>query len=455
MRYPLGENAMAWLEGGQRLLYTKQDSDKKGLWEVEMASDQKRQLIELSEDEVAILAAVNENDEVTWGVLRGHIAEPERGVELQFRSARGEKVEAIAPSVSEFDPASPLVPNRDGSWWAFTAWQDGQRVPFVVNRQTGQGYSSALLGTVEQLIGWSETSRKLWILLQPAQLVELDADRETAYAVPSGEPFSIELTSVELIYLLEALDARSMMGLTNPLTGLEEAKAQDLRHEAEASLIAKGWAATSADDQIQIDLTIAALVQCCASPQQTWTTTFEVATGERDVRHIHCAGDLIVEDKMLGSGLHRLTPLSGNSMLFHRVKSQIRLQSQAAAQGQPFAMAEEVLFRIREIAAAQGEEAAARYLRGAGVAETRAAHFAQALARPVSNSSISRWSSGEEVSGGSLRGVGILEGPSRLWLLQSSVIEGNVEITVSPADADSALERIAQLLSGEGKGSSA
>ncbi len=446
MRYPLEENCMAWLDGGQRLLYMNLAPDKAGLWRLEMPTRQKQQVVALSQDEIMIPTSVNAKGQVAWGALRGNMRQRKRGAALYFWPADGGELKAIPLPNVEFDPASSLLPNDDGSLWAFTVWREGQRVPFVVDRPGRRGHALAVPGVVTQMIGWSDMSRRLWVLLHPPRLAGLDVDPPAGFSVSTDESFSLHLTPAELVYLLEALGNHSMIGLATPFAEMAEDEARRLKEEAKTSLISQDYVAVLPGGQIQIDLTVAALVQCCASPQQTWTTTSETAAGERDVRHIHRAQGLIVEDAILASGLHRLTPLRDNAAVLQRIEQQMHLKRQSAAPGQTFVLPEELLFRTREIAAAVGEETAARYLVSAGVAKATAAQFAQALAQPISNSSVSRWSvAGEEVAASIEEGIGILEGRSGLWLLQPSVVEDIVRIEVSPADAKMALQKIASL----------
>jgi len=447
MRYPLEENGMAWLDGGRRLLYMNLAPGEAGLWMLQMPDGQKQRVVELSQDEVMIPAGVNGKEKIAWGALRGNMRQQGRGVVLHFWPGDGGKLKAIPLPNVEFDPASSLLPNDDGSLWAFTVWKKGQRVPFVVARPARQGRVLAVPGVMTRVLGWSDAPRRLWVLLHPPRLVSLDIDPPAGPVVPADESFSLDLTPTELVYLLETLGSHSMIGLATPFAEMTEGEAERLREEAKAALISKGYVFVLPGDQIQMDLTVAALVQCCASPQKTWTTTFEAVTGERDVRHIHRAQALIVEDAILASGSHRLTPVRDNAAVLQRIERQMHLKKQPAAQGEPFVLPEEILFRIREIAAAGGEKAAARYLVGAGVAEETAAQFAHTLAQPVSNSSVSRWSvAGEEVAMSLEEGIGILEGTAGLWLFHPFEVDGAVRIKISPANATTVLRQIAGLL---------
>lgn len=456
MRYPLEENSMAWLDGGRRLLYMNLAAGEAGLWMLQMPDGQKQQVVELSQDEVMIPAGVNGKEKVAWGALQGNVRQQERGVILHFWPGDGGKMKAMPLPNIEFDPASSLLPNDDGSLWAFTVWKKGQRVPFVVARPAHQGHVLAVPGVVTRVLGWSDAPRRLWVLLHPPRLVGLDIDLPAEPVVPADESFSLDLTPAELVYLLETLGGHSMIGLATPCAEMAADEAEGLREEAKAALTSKGYVVVLPGDQIQMDLTVAALVQCCASPQQTWTTTFETAMGERDVRHIHQAQNLIVEDAILASGSHRLTPVRDNTTFLQRIEQQMHLRKQPAATGEPFVLPEEILFRIREIAAAGGEKAAAQYLVGAGVAEATAAQFAHTLAQPVSNSSVSRWSVvGEEVATSLEEGIGILEGAAGLWLLHPFEVEGAVRVKVSPADATTVLRQIAGLLAQKATPSSA
>lgn len=134
-------------------------------------------------------------------------------------------------------------------------------------------------------------------------------------------------------------------------------------------------------------------------------------------------------------------------MVVRRVGQQLRLSTQAAAPGQPFVLPEEILFRVKEVAAA-------RYLVNAGVAGASAAHFAQALAQPVSNNSVSRWFAPREERRGSEEGIDILEGALGLWLLRPFVAEDVVRIRVSPVDVATARRQIATLFAGEARSTS-
>lgn len=444
MRYPLMENAMAWLDGGRYLLYMSLAPDKAGLWKLDMASGQKQRVMALSQDRIAIPAAVHNSEQIAWGALCGD-TEQVSGVVLHLWAHDGEELDKIFVPNAAFDLASRLLPNEDGSLWAFTTRKEGQRVPFVIDQSVLKGRALAAIGIVTDLLGWSDAPSKLWVLLHPPRLVGMDID-ESAATISAEQPFSIELTSPELVYLLEALDAQGMMGLTDPFADMIADEAKKARKRARDALVSRGYVVDAPDKVLQLDLTIAALVQCCATPQQSWTVTYEAMTGERDVRHFHRAQDLIVEDAILDSGLHRLTPLRDKAAILRRVKSQVHLDKQPAAKGSAFTLPEEALFRIRDIATAAGEEAAARYLVGAGAAEATAAQFAQALARPLSNSSISRWAAAEEEPKVDVEGnLGVLEELSGIWLLQPCIVDDEEHIKVSPSDTETIFQQIAGL----------
>jgi hypothetical protein len=448
MRYPLGENAMAWLDGGQRLLYMNLSPDQAGLWQLEWPAGQKRRVVSLPQDEIMIPVNVNEKDQMAWGALRGHTHERRRGAVLYFWTEADGQPKAIPLPNVEFDPGSSLLPNKDGSLWAFTVWRDGRRVSFVVDRPASQGRALTAQGDAIQMLGWSDNPRRLWILHPLLQLVGLDVDQANAHPPQEEVSFSVNLTSAELVYLLEILEAQSIVGLTNPLAKIPEDEASKLREATKTALISKGYVSVLSDGQLQIDLTIAALVQCCASPERTWTITFEKVGGKRDVRHVHLAQNLIVEDAIQASDTHQLTPLRDDTAALQRIEQQLGLNKQPAAPCQPFTLREEIFFRVREVAAALGEETASRYLTKAGVPEATAAVFAQTLTQPVSNSSVSCWPiSGQKETTSTQEGLGVLEGPVGLWLLWPFVTDDTVWIKVSPGDATAARQQLATLFS--------
>jgi len=443
MQYPLGENAMAWLEDGRRLLYMNLATGKTGLWRLEMPDAQKQQVVALSPDEIMIPATVSAGPQVAWGALRGNMLHPGQGVMLHLWPDDESEPETIPWPGVEFDPASSLLPNDDGSLWACIVWVKGQRAPLVMDPLAHRGRVLAVPGDVIQLLGWSTSPPRLWVLLHPIQLAGLGLDGPSEPASASDGVFSLDLTPDELVCLLEALGATRMVGLTSLFADVPPGEAAKRKTAAKAAMASKGYLTVSLEGRVQLDLTIAALVQCCATPQQTWTMTFQDTTGARDVRHIHRVQDLIVEDAILASGTHRLTSLRDEAAVFLRIQQQLRLNVQPAAAGQSFVLPEEILFRIKEIAAAGGEEAAARYLAAMGVTEATAACFVQALVRPVSNSSISRWAAaGEEAAASTEEGLGVLEGASGLWLLQPLLADGTAWVRVSPADATTAMRQI-------------
>jgi len=449
MRYPLGENALAWIDEGRQLLYTNLSSEKAGLWSLTQLSEQKRQIVSLSQDEIMIPAAVSDKGQVAWGALRGNMRQRENGAELCFWSVGEDKLKTIPLPNVEFDPASHLLPNGNGSLWAFTVWQGGQRIPFIVDRLTEQCRTLAVSDVVMQILHWSDAPCRLWVLFHPPQLTALDIDRAVEASQSTEEPFFIDLTSAELTYLLELLGGGTILGLENPFTEKPKDEIQKLKEEAKASLITQDYIAELPDGRVQVDLTLAAVVKCCASSQQTWTITFKDAS-KRTISHSHRVQDLIVENTILSSGIHRLMPLRDQEALIERIGQQLQLGQQAASSGQSFVLPEEILFRVKEIAAASGQDAAVQYLVNAGVAAETATHFARTLLEPTSNGSISQWLFKDETTTGSEEGISTLEGPSGLWLLQPFVAEGAVRIKISPVDAAAAQRQIASLFVKQG-----
>jgi len=175
MRYPLGENAMAWI-GDDTLVYNSLAEGQSGLWGVELGTDNQRLLWETELDEIALPGWSGAQ---IWGALRGNSRDPAQSVALMVWRGAGADLEVYTLPNAEFDPAAKLLPTSDGTMWAFTVWREGRRVPWVVGLPEGKACEIECPHSLDCLVGWLEEPRSLLASLGAAHFVGLDVPSKT------------------------------------------------------------------------------------------------------------------------------------------------------------------------------------------------------------------------------------------------------------------------------------
>ena len=171
MRYPLGENGMAWRNDGRSLLYVNLLSGERGLWMMDVVSENREQVLALQEDEIAI---PGQSAGGTWGTLVGNHRKPGEGLSLYVWQEPGEEPATYVLPEAEFDPASGLLPTADGMAWAFTVWREGRRVPCAICLPGGDVWEPEIPEYLDRPICWLEQPRRLLALISPLCFITLE-----------------------------------------------------------------------------------------------------------------------------------------------------------------------------------------------------------------------------------------------------------------------------------------
>lgn len=170
MRYPLGENAMAWI-GDDIMVYNRLAEGRSGLWVVELGTGNQRLLWETESDEIVLPGWSGAQ---IWGALRGNLRDPAQRVALMVWRGADAAPEVYTLPNAEFDPAAKLIPTSDGALWAFTVWREGQRVPWVVGVPGGKACEIECPYSLDCLVSWLEEPHSLLASLGMGHFVGLD-----------------------------------------------------------------------------------------------------------------------------------------------------------------------------------------------------------------------------------------------------------------------------------------
>lgn len=263
----------------------------------------------------------------------------------------------------------------------------------------------------------------------------------------SKDTFSLDFSPAELALLLSLFQAPGMLGLKDPFPGMLADEIEAQLSEAKQSLQARDYIRVSVDGGVTIDRTVAGLVAACAFPEYTLVATYEHSKGRRDTCYIHFRENLIVEDAVMDSGQHQLTALRDREVALKRLLRQLRLSKQVAAPGRACIVSESLLFEARGAAVDEGVAKAIPLLTSGGVDADAAAHIADTLSHPVSNSAMALIKFGDRQKQ-SVEGFALLEGKNGLWSLRS-VSKGSREplVEIAPCDASEAIRQVVELVS--------
>lgn len=249
----------------------------------------------------------------------------------------------------------------------------------------------------------------------------------------------MNLKSAEYIFLLGLYNPSTVLGVENPYANASHAASEKAMAEAMESLQAQGLIEIHPGGEISVEAHLAGLIATCAFPEVSLIATYTDTLGTKDLRIVHFATPLIVEDAVLPEGEHRLTRIQPGEVT-GRIADQFRLADKQAAPGEPCSVHRDAFEAARDIARASGPATAARRLQEAGVETTTATLLAEALAEPTSNAALMLIQAESPQAGQS---IGILEAAHGLWRLR--VIDP-ARIEAAPCDGAEVARYVAEIV---------
>lgn len=258
-----------------------------------------------------------------------------------------------------------------------------------------------------------------------------------------NEALTITCSAQEMVFLASLLGADMVLGVDDPFTGWLADEIEEAWPRVRAGLAERRFIEVQDDDNVVMDVAVAALVGTCAFPEASFVLTVTPAGGTADARYFHLTRHLAVEQTREADG-YRLTALEDGQAVFARITDLLGLQNQPAAPGAAGELLEEHLTQASSLAGESGGKEAQRVLQQAGLDAGTAAVLAETLAHPVRNAALvalARRETAWEVAG-----LGLLEGQNGLWRLRAFTRHGENWVEAIPCNADEARQAVRQVM---------
>ena len=257
---------------------------------------------------------------------------------------------------------------------------------------------------------------------------------------------AITCSAQEMIFLASSLGADTLLGIADPFVGWLTEEIEETKELVQATLAERNFVAIQPDDEIVMDVAVAALVGTCAFPDASFVVTFTPADGEATTRYLHVTERLAVEQTAMPEPVatYRLTALENGQAAYGRILEIFGLNGQRAVSSPGGELPEAALIQAREAAAKTEREKAREVLEKAGLSNDVAAALAETLSNPVANGALVALAHQE--TAWDVSGAGILEGQNGLWRLRPFTREGENWVELIPCDADEARESIRRVM---------
>lgn len=257
---------------------------------------------------------------------------------------------------------------------------------------------------------------------------------------------NLSLGREELIFLLRLMDLQTVLGLEEePLSCLSKAQREAAMTTAKHSLLARGIIQHpgGAPKEVEVDAIAAGLVTSGLRARASITASRARPGGTVITRYYHFLSldpYLVVEHGSPEAGVHTFQMTGRPEAVLQRLSGLLNLQEQGTPAGEGGEVAEGTLLQARQTAAEGGKISLVEaILRKDGLDEETTRGLGLALCQLLSESSLIRVDFEMVIE----EGIGLLEGPDGLWLLQRGGSPPNlVKVApVSPATVRSLLQR--------------
>lgn len=262
----------------------------------------------------------------------------------------------------------------------------------------------------------------------------------------ASEPINLLLSRDELLYVLDAIKAKFILGLDSDPAGDRSPEQQALAMTvAGRALRARGLAQVLPSGQLAIHNALLAAIGVCAYPQQTVSVYHWPAQQEYTTRYFaHLRGSEVVTHTRPEDVLHLLSRLPSKEYLVDQVLSVCQVNDSVASAPFSFTVPGESFREARQLASTGGGEQAIAALAQQGVAPNGAAALVTTLSHSPHVSIVQALKRG--TAGVDKRECTIVQNSTHAWLVQPNG-EGNAPLTVSASSKGTIQELLAGWLS--------
>lgn len=258
----------------------------------------------------------------------------------------------------------------------------------------------------------------------------------------STDALTITCSPQELVFLAGLLGADTLVGVEDPFWGWLAEEVEEAWEKAKVELADRRFIELQPDDQVVMDVTVAALVGACAFPKASFLLTVG-ASQEATTHVLYLAEGIAVEQAQEGEQ-YRLTALDGADAILQRIETLLGLHDQVAPGVPGQALRDESLAQARDKATQGDLEAARAVLEQAGLPAETAAVLTEDLAHSIRDGALVAIAPQEQ--SWEVAGLGFLEGKNGLWRLRTFTREETNWVEVIPTSAEEAREAIRRMM---------
>lgn len=249
------------------------------------------------------------------------------------------------------------------------------------------------------------------------------------------QTLSITLTGSEISLLASLLGGDTLLGIDDPFIGWLTEEIEEEWQLVKASLADRRFIELVSDEEVVMDVAVAALVGTCAFPEASFAVTYAEAGNEPSTQYLHVSDELVVEQLAVAApaGSYRLTALEDRKSILEYTLELFGLDEQHAIAASKGELPRTAIARARDLAAGGEPGAVKAVLREAGLPESAASALGETLLDPIANGALVGLR--QEETTWDVAGMGFLAGSNGMWRLRSFTRSEEEWVEVIPSDA--------------------
>jgi hypothetical protein len=252
----------------------------------------------------------------------------------------------------------------------------------------------------------------------------------------------VTLTTAELWLLLSQSGPAFVLGMENPYLGWLADEIEGAHKQAAESLLERGIAQKMTDETLEVDDMLMALVSTMSHPQHSLVLQISSPNGESEQRYIHFSENLIIEHRALPLDQHELFTYPDQQLLINYLINSLHLDPQIEGHGNAFQLPEANLFQAVELVANGKPNEIISLLRDAGLTKSEAAALQKTITNPIANASLAVIANQGDPDTQHVRGFGVLQSSTDLWLMCPFDRVGQPQIEFIPINAEGIRQRV-------------
>jgi hypothetical protein len=257
--------------------------------------------------------------------------------------------------------------------------------------------------------------------------------------------FSVELSTHELLLVLDTLGPCLVMGVEDPYLGMMAEEVAVSQRSALDSLLRRDLIHHVSEDKTDLHDQIFTIASVIHHPNHSLIIhSKEISNGEFHC-YIHFRNERIVRH-IPSQSQHQLILGQNIVRLSNDLNSAFRSGSKAESRGPSFTIGEEALFEIRRLCAEGELNEAKDWLDAEGVPSEVISMLIKTLSEPVATSSFVLVVNRNNIESQYVRGFSVIEGVDEMWIMEPYEENGKSMVIFQSASAFIVRERFFELI---------